>query len=324
MLMLGIETSCDETSAAVVSRTRTAAGRSARTSSRRRWPSTASGAASCPSWRRASTSATSAASCARALEHGERRACPTSMRSPSRRARAWSARCWSACRSPSRWRCRSSRRSCRCTTSPATSSRCFCSTARIPLPLVGARRVGRPHQPLRGDGRPARTGASAARATMRRARPTTRWRSCWASAIRAGRSSTSCARQGNDEAVDLPATRMTHADRNAPDDEGRSGFQLQRLEDGGAAPRASVRPAGPSDDRPRDRRHLRQLPARRRDDAARPTVRGGRAIRRASVGIAGGVSANSRLRKRSCRAQRRMGLPVLRARTSRCRPTTRR
>ena len=40
---------------------------------------------------------------------------------------------------------------------------------------------------------------------------------------------------GNDRAVALPTTRLTHADRNAPALEGRSRFQLQRAEDGGAA-----------------------------------------------------------------------------------------
>ena len=64
MRILGIETSCDETSAAVVEETGDAAGRgrSDRTSSRRRSPCIASGAVWCRSWRRGSTSATSAAS----------------------------------------------------------------------------------------------------------------------------------------------------------------------------------------------------------------------------------------------------------------------
>ena len=46
------------------------------------------------------------------------------------------------------------------------------------------------------------------------------------------------ARTGNDRAVRLPGTRLTHADRNAPAPQGRSRFQLQRAQDGGAAPRA--------------------------------------------------------------------------------------
>ena len=65
MIILGIETSCDETAAARRRGDRrrgAAVARAARTSSRRRWTSTASGAASCPSCRRGSTSATSAAS----------------------------------------------------------------------------------------------------------------------------------------------------------------------------------------------------------------------------------------------------------------------
>ena len=64
MLMLGIETSCDETSAAVVSETDGAwtIGSNIVAS---QVTSTASGAASCPSWPRDSTSATSAASSVR-------------------------------------------------------------------------------------------------------------------------------------------------------------------------------------------------------------------------------------------------------------------
>ena len=60
--LLGIETSCDETAAAVVgdSAIRPAPGRSARTSSPRRWRSTANGAGSCRNWPRGSTCATSA------------------------------------------------------------------------------------------------------------------------------------------------------------------------------------------------------------------------------------------------------------------------
>ena len=61
--MLAIETSCDETAAAVIAETGDPArpGASSPASSRRRPRSTANGAASCPSWRRGSTSATSAA-----------------------------------------------------------------------------------------------------------------------------------------------------------------------------------------------------------------------------------------------------------------------
>ena len=64
MLVLGIETSCDETAAAVVEATlaRRRRGAFGRTSSPRRSTSIASGAASCPSSRRGSTCATSAAS----------------------------------------------------------------------------------------------------------------------------------------------------------------------------------------------------------------------------------------------------------------------
>ena len=101
--MLGIESSCDETAAAVVEETgdaATAVGASARTSSRRRSPCTASGAASCPSSPRASTCATSAASSERALAGRPATTGAISARWRSRRGRAWSARCSSASRPP--------------------------------------------------------------------------------------------------------------------------------------------------------------------------------------------------------------------------------
>ena len=147
MLMLGIETSCDETSAAVVEETGDGArGASARTSSRRRSTSIASGAASCRSSRRASTFATSAAS----SSARSRTPCATgaiSTRSRSRRARVWSGRCSSACRSPSRWRARWTCRSCR---SPSRRSyRVAVSRERRDAAAGGgAGRVRRAYQPL--------------------------------------------------------------------------------------------------------------------------------------------------------------------------------
>ena len=107
------------------------------------------------------------------------------------------------------------------------------------------------------------------------------------------------ARTGNDRAVALPTTRLTHADRNAPRAEGRSRFQLQRPEDRGAALRSRAgagwrRGEGsrPLFTEQRDRRHLRELSARRRRpslidrlfDAARRYRRAERRHRRRRVG----------------------------------------
>ena len=70
--------------------------------------------------------------------------------------------------------------------SPATSNRSSCRTARCRCrPSCWSSRAATPAC-ISSSAR-ARTSCSAARATMRRARRTTRWRSCSASAIRAGR-----------------------------------------------------------------------------------------------------------------------------------------
>ena len=76
--------------------------------------------------------------------------------------------------------------SCRCITWPATSSRscsrtasCRCRRSCSSSPAATRASISCPS--------PATTSSSAARETMRRARRTTRWRSCSASGIRAGR-----------------------------------------------------------------------------------------------------------------------------------------
>ena len=188
---------------------------------------TASGAASCPSSPRASTSATSAASSSARWTRRRRRGA-ISARSPSRRARAWSARCSSACRSP---RPRPRPPACRsspCIISPATSSRSCCRTASCRCRRSCSSCRAATPACISSSAR-ARTSCSAARATMRRARRTTRWRSCSASAIRAGRSSIGWRRRGNDRAVALPTTRLTHADRNAPELKGDLDFSFSGL-----------------------------------------------------------------------------------------------
>ena len=72
----------------------------------------------------------------RALEQARRRRSTTSTRLRSRRGRASSGRCSSACRSRRRWRRRADCRWCRCTTSPATSNRSSSHNGPLPLPAV--------------------------------------------------------------------------------------------------------------------------------------------------------------------------------------------
>ena len=91
------------------------------------------------------------------------------------------------------------------------------------------RRLGRAHEPVSRRPSRARTSCSAAHETMPRARPTTRSRSSWASAIRAARSIDRLAQSGNDRAVALPTTRLTHADRNAPELKGDLDFSFSGL-----------------------------------------------------------------------------------------------
>ena len=101
------------------------------------------------------------------------------------------------------------------------------------------------------------------------------------------------ARSGNDRAVPLPATRLTHADRNAPELKGDLDFSFSGLK---TAVRRLVRAApGPlSEEKVADlaasfQRVVVSTLIDRLFDAARR-------FQARSVGIAGGVSANSRLR----------------------------
>ena len=237
--MLGIETSCDETSAAVVSETDGAWSIgsnivASQVAIHREWGGVVPELASRQHIRDICGVVRAALDTAKVDLSGSRR---------DRRdagTRASSARCSSACRLPSRSRSRWIGRSCRCTIWRATSSRCSFSTATLTAAPGRARRVGRPHQPLSSSKSRARTRASAGRAMMRQARRTTRSRSCSGSDIQAGRSSTSAPAKGTTRRSRFRSTRMTHADRNAPTVKGRSRLQLQRAEDGGAAPRAAA------------------------------------------------------------------------------------
>src|SRR5262245_28431253 len=109
------------------------------------------------------------------------------------------------------------------------------------------------------------------------------------------------AREGNDRAVSLPKTRLTHADRNAPDIPGRRDFSFSGLKTAvlrHVSTRRSALGLGDTDALPEDEIHdlcasfqrvVVEVLLDRLFEAARSY--GAR-----SVGIAGGVSANSRLR----------------------------
>jgi N6-L-threonylcarbamoyladenine synthase len=101
------------------------------------------------------------------------------------------------------------------------------------------------------------------------------------------------AKGGNDRAVPLPTTRLTHADRNAPDIKGDLDFSFSGLKTA-VLRHVRARTSPPSEDEIADiaasfqRVVVSSLVERLFDAARRYGAR--------SVGVAGGVSANSRLR----------------------------
>jgi N6-L-threonylcarbamoyladenine synthase len=114
------------------------------------------------------------------------------------------------------------------------------------------------------------------------------------------------AREGNDQAVALPSTRMTHADRNAPATKGDLDFSFSGLK---TAVLRHVRQHPPLTDRDVNdicasfqRIVVTTLLDRLFEAAERFGAR--------SVGIAGGVSANSRLRADALEKGTRTGMPV--------------
>ena len=84
----------------------------------------------------------------------------------------------------------------------------FLAHGEIPLPALALVVSGRPHEPLRGARARASIAASAARATTRPARPSTRWRSSWASAIRADRSIDRLAAERTTARVEFTVARI--------------------------------------------------------------------------------------------------------------------
>jgi N6-L-threonylcarbamoyladenine synthase len=102
------------------------------------------------------------------------------------------------------------------------------------------------------------------------------------------------ARTGNDRAVPLPTTRLTHADRNAPELKGDLDFSFSGLKTAVLRHVRNDRESAPSDQEVADicasfQRVVVTALLDRLFDAARR-------YQAKSVGIAGGVSANSRLR----------------------------
>jgi N6-L-threonylcarbamoyladenine synthase len=133
------------------------------------------------------------------------------------------------------------------------------------------------------------------------------------------------AKEGNDRAIDFPIARITHRDRNAPQTPGRLDFSFsgiktavaryvrttadtgQRTADSGSAGQASRRPVTRTLSIPDicasfQRAVVGALLDRLFEAAARNGAK--------SVGIAGGVSANSRLRRDAQARGEKVGLPV--------------
>ena len=123
------------------------------------------------------------------------------------------------------------------------------------------------------------------------------------------------AAQGDDRAIPFPKTRLTHADRNAPHLPGRRDFSfsglktsvlrhvtVRRAEIGLPAP-AQLRPSHVSDVAASFQRVVVETLLDRLFDAAR-------GYEARSVGLAGGVSANSRLRADAAARGAAQGLPV--------------
>jgi len=121
--------------------------------------------------------------------------------------------------------------------------------------------------------------------------------------------------QGNDRAVPLPKTKMTHADRNAPHLPGRRDFSFSGLKTSVlrqvAARREELALAA---DAPLPAQHVADTAASFQRVVVETLIdrlfEAARWYGAASVGIAGGVSANSRLREDALARGAARGLPV--------------
>ncbi len=123
------------------------------------------------------------------------------------------------------------------------------------------------------------------------------------------------AAQGRDRAIPFPKTRLTHADRNAPERPGLldfsfSGLKTSVLRHVGAR-RAALGLAGdhvlPEDEVSDICASFQRVMVETLLDRLFDTARAQAAM---SVGIAGGVSANSRLRSEAIARGERLGVPV--------------
>jgi len=123
------------------------------------------------------------------------------------------------------------------------------------------------------------------------------------------------AAHGDDRAVPFPKTRLTHADRNAPELPGRSDFSFSGLKTAVLRHVTALRAErGLAPDAPLPRQHVSDIAASFQRvvvetllDRLFETARSHGAR---SVGIAGGVSANSRLRADAAARGAARGLPV--------------
>jgi N6-L-threonylcarbamoyladenine synthase len=118
------------------------------------------------------------------------------------------------------------------------------------------------------------------------------------------------AQQGYDEAVAFPKTRMTHADRNAPSVKGDLDFSFSGLK---TAVLRHVRQRG-GNGAPMTDREIDDICASFQRVVVTTLLDGlfvaAEQYGAQSVGIAGGVSANSRLRQDAAHRAHRAGLPV--------------
>ena len=120
---------------------------------------------------------------------------------------------------------------------------------------------------------------------------------------------------GNDRAVALPKTRMTHADRNAPHLPGRRDFSFSGLKTSVLRHVAARREAvGLAADAPLPAQHVADIAASFQRVVVETLVDGlfdaARWYGAQSVGVAGGVSANSRLREEAAARGAARGIPV--------------
>jgi N6-L-threonylcarbamoyladenine synthase len=123
------------------------------------------------------------------------------------------------------------------------------------------------------------------------------------------------AAEGDDRAVALPKTRLTHADRNAPEVPGRRDFSFSGLKTAVSRLVAARRAAlGSRPDQPLPPQDVRDICASFQRVVVEILLdrvfEAARASQARSVGIAGGVSANSRLRAEALRRGVSRQIPV--------------